>query len=220
MTSNAYPDWAKMPQNYNFLTTPDLTQYQKYFTLRTDAIWEKQKLKDYFRLFYKIFHFNRDEKKYILVTPTEMSKYIWHFPAIFDSSIDYAGYTKTGRTNSFETTKAAYKKEKTTKMGNYSKQDWYELCAYRFDRWDNCDMKFSTEDKIELSDKHIDYPCFDMFYEAQYACNDQIFDFMMELSVSRRQKGIDIRKTFNKELFTRPTIWDAEDDNNRIKLTY
>lgn len=216
----AYPTWAKMPKSYNFKKTPPLKPYEKYSTLRTDAVWEKNKLQNYFRLFYKIPYYNKSTKKYTLVTPAEYSTHIYHFPAIFNTAVDYMGLTKTGRTNSFNFVKGAHKAEKTTKMGNYSKQDYYELCAYRFDRWDDCDMRFSGEDKIQMAERHEEYPCFDMFYEAQHACNDQLFDFMMELSVSRREKGVRIRETFNRELFSKPTIWDAKDDNDRIKMTY
>jgi hypothetical protein len=30
------------------------------------------------------------------------------------------------------------------------------------------------------------YPCFREFYEANYACSDDLFEFMMELSYAKR----------------------------------
>lgn len=48
-----YPSWAKMPENYDFSTTGmDWSNFYKEFILRTDAVWEKSKLKDVFRLYH------------------------------------------------------------------------------------------------------------------------------------------------------------------------
>ena len=55
-TSFKYPEWAKMPENYDFCTkNKNWSKYWTDFLLRTDAVWEKQKLLDYFRCFYKVF---------------------------------------------------------------------------------------------------------------------------------------------------------------------
>ncbi len=57
-----YPEWAKMPAQYDFSTKgKDWTQYYTDFLLRTDAVWEKQKLLDYFRGYYKFFQFDKEE---------------------------------------------------------------------------------------------------------------------------------------------------------------
>ena len=45
----------KMPKNYDFsVRNVDWRQYKKDFLLRTDAVWEKQKLKDLFHTHYKV----------------------------------------------------------------------------------------------------------------------------------------------------------------------
>lgn len=36
----------------------DYSEYDKDYTLRTDAVWEKQQLKDWFRLTNKVFLFD------------------------------------------------------------------------------------------------------------------------------------------------------------------
>ena len=33
------------------------------------------------------------------------------------------------------------------------------------------------------------YPCFREFYEAQYSCSDDLFEFMMELSYAKQAAG-------------------------------
>jgi hypothetical protein len=216
-----YPEWAKMPKDYDFSSNGvDFSDYSKYFRLRTDAVWEKEKLRDYFRLFNKIFYFDNESKNYFMVPPAEISQYLWHLPTLLNTAVEYKGLSRTGMTNSFVYGDAPFKAQKTTMMGNYAKQDYYELCAYRFDKWHECDSGYSFKDKIKMAENYQDYPCFDMFYEAQHSCSDQIFDFMLELSASRMSKNINIRRTFNRELTSMPLIYDAPDVNNRTKLTY
>ena len=55
-----YPDWAKMPEDYDFSHSPeDLKKYESKLKFRTDAVWEKFKLLDFFRVHYKIFRFDK-----------------------------------------------------------------------------------------------------------------------------------------------------------------
>ena len=56
-----YPEWAKIPENYDFShTQEDLTKHENKFKFRTDAVWEKYKLLDFFRVYYKIFRFDKN----------------------------------------------------------------------------------------------------------------------------------------------------------------
>ncbi|EGR28984.1 hypothetical protein IMG5_165800, partial [Ichthyophthirius multifiliis] len=51
---NLPKDYGKMPAGYNFLTRgKNWKEYHNDFILRTDAVWEKQQLYDYFRNFMK-----------------------------------------------------------------------------------------------------------------------------------------------------------------------
>lgn len=53
---------VRMPEGYDFSTHgtlsvnigKDWSQYDKDYKLRTDAVWEKQQLKDWFRLTNKV----------------------------------------------------------------------------------------------------------------------------------------------------------------------
>lgn len=71
MTSQfKYPDWAKIPQNYDFSSVGmDWTKFHKYFRLRTDAVWEKTKLRDFFRSYHKFFIFNYVDGHYVWAEP-------------------------------------------------------------------------------------------------------------------------------------------------------
>ncbi len=105
-------------------------------------------------------------------------------------------------------------------MTNFGKIDTFELCGMRFDKWYHCDIQYSHEKKAELYKNHEEYPCFQHFYEAQYSCSDQLFDFMLELAYARRQNQTNLYEKYNRDLTTIPTIYDTPDVNNRIKLTY
>lgn len=50
----------------------DWSKFEKEFTIRTDAVWEKFKLRDYFRLFYKCFYFNPSTNDYQLLEPEDI----------------------------------------------------------------------------------------------------------------------------------------------------
>lgn len=46
---------TRMPENYSFDTRrKNWKPYEKYSVLRTDAVWEKTQLKDWYRLYYKV----------------------------------------------------------------------------------------------------------------------------------------------------------------------
>ena len=62
-----------MPEDYDFNTWgKDFSEYHKDFKLRTDAVWEKYQLKDWFRLTSKVFFFNKRSMKYEFVEPDDV----------------------------------------------------------------------------------------------------------------------------------------------------
>eukprot|EP00358_Blepharisma_japonicum_P004061 CAMPEP_0202945566 /NCGR_PEP_ID=MMETSP1395-20130829/6705_1 /ASSEMBLY_ACC=CAM_ASM_000871 /TAXON_ID=5961 /ORGANISM="Blepharisma japonicum, Strain Stock R1072" /LENGTH=84 /DNA_ID=CAMNT_0049645723 /DNA_START=1 /DNA_END=251 /DNA_ORIENTATION=+ len=70
----------------------DWEEYQREVRLRTDAVWERQKLKDYFRLFYKIFYWDPKTEQYYIAMPLHKnynSPDGWRFKA-------HNGYNPTG----------------------------------------------------------------------------------------------------------------------------
>ena len=60
----------KYTSNYDFSNKGiDWEDYEKDVRLRTDAVWERSRLKDYFRLFYKIFYWDPRSKEYYITMP-------------------------------------------------------------------------------------------------------------------------------------------------------
>lgn len=100
-----YPNWAKIPKDYDFSNKNiNWSSLSKDYLLRTDAVWEKSKLLDFYRLYYKIFDFNKSDKTY---RTRGILNLIWN--NYFESKNvedDYLheGYTPNGRTCAFETT--------------------------------------------------------------------------------------------------------------------
>ena len=136
-TSFKYPDWAKMPKDYDFSTkNKNWSQYWTNFMLRTDAVWEKYKLLDYFRCYYKVFEFDKEEEKYLMYFPRESNLALW-FPHDKSSEtyVDFKGFTPTGMTPAFKYKGSMQHSIETSAMTGFGREDAYEMCAYRFDIW-------------------------------------------------------------------------------------
>lgn len=215
----------KMPSDYDFSTRgKDWSDYSKDFILRTDAVWEKQKLRDYWRLYTKCFYFNKALKKYQVIEPEDTFSIIFDGMNLEDVTT-YLGFTPTGRTNAFQASIGPKQRVQTSVQTNFSKQDYYDLCALRFDKWNRCDMAF-----YDLRDKKFDYvidqknyknyPCFREFYEAQYACQDDLFDFLMELSYSRQANDLFEEDVSRHEFQMFPTVLDSPKYNEKRTMTY
>ena len=50
----------------------DWSEYKNDYILRTDAVWEKFKLKEWFLIDHKIFHFSASEQAYMMIEPNDM----------------------------------------------------------------------------------------------------------------------------------------------------
>jgi hypothetical protein len=139
-----------------------------------------------------------------------------------DDFIPFPGFTPTGRTNSFQVSKGPKDRVKTTAQTNMTRIDYYELCALRFDRWYRCDLVHGDlkHNQFDFKDKKPGnkYPCFREWYEAGYTCNDDLFDFMMELAYAKSSINFDPQDT-GVELGFPAKRYDNP-DQNRKTYTY
>ena len=108
---------------------------------------------------------------------------------------------------------------KVAMANHFMREDYYDLCCLRFSKWFQCDMTY-YDSKIDFAAKKKPYPCYQYFYEAQFGCSDDMFDFLLELSYFRNINNITEEKVFNHELTTNPNIYDHPDESARIKYTY
>lgn len=112
-----------------------------------------------------------------------------------------------------------------TAQTNYLKEDYFDLCALRFDKWDRCDFVYYDErstkyDHVKDYKNYKHYPCYREFYEAQYACSDDLFDFLMELAHQKRANGVTDYEVMNHEIKRFPTIYDSPKRTEKRTLTY
>lgn len=64
------------------------------------------------------------------------------------------------------------------------------------------------------------YPCFRHFYETQYACTDDMFDFLMELTYAKQANDTFEDDWRNTEIQAYPTIYDTPNKSKRKTYSY
>ena len=96
----------------------------------------------------------------------------------------------------------------------------------RFEKWNRCDLKFGDmklpylQKKRPRANDPDEYPCFNEFYEAQYACSDDLFDFLMELHYAKKVNDFQPEDIWNIEMKRIPTYFDTPDHGDERTYTY
>lgn len=67
---------------------------------------------------------------------------------------------------------------------------------------------------------HEHYPCFREYYEANYSCADDIFDYLMQLAYAKRASDFFEGDVSNNEILSFPTQFDTPKAAERITYTY
>lgn len=98
-----------MPENYDFSTKGvNWEKFYNEFILRTDAVWEKTKLKDIFRFHHQLFYWDKEDESYYkieLLFPHAHKYFSYNNES---SKIPHDGFSKSGRTNTFEYGRATF----------------------------------------------------------------------------------------------------------------
>ena len=134
--------------NYDFSNTGvDWEDYEKEARLRTDSIWERGKLRDYFRLFYKIFYWDPKTEKYYSAMPLHS----------FGPSTDnwrlreHPGYSPTGRTMAFQPSRGWEYPVRTIAINSADTiRDKNTLCYYRFRSYKKCEGNYLYSKIMEM----------------------------------------------------------------------
>eukprot|EP00358_Blepharisma_japonicum_P003740 CAMPEP_0202945178 /NCGR_PEP_ID=MMETSP1395-20130829/6129_1 /ASSEMBLY_ACC=CAM_ASM_000871 /TAXON_ID=5961 /ORGANISM="Blepharisma japonicum, Strain Stock R1072" /LENGTH=209 /DNA_ID=CAMNT_0049644859 /DNA_START=34 /DNA_END=663 /DNA_ORIENTATION=+ len=150
----------------------DWEEYQREVRLRTDAVWERQKLKDYFRLFYKIFYWDPKTEQYYITMPLHKnynSPDGWRFKA-------HNGYNPTGKTNSYQRSKA---KEFGTRTVSLSYADTLRdkntVCFFRFRAYKKCEGNTLHPQIMEKPGEQFNPECYqEMLDMVEYCSNVQL----------------------------------------------
>ena len=101
----------------------------------------------------------------------------------------------------------------------FMREDSYDTCCLRFSKWFNCDFTYYDE-KAKYAERKEKYPCYKQFYEAQYSCSDDLFDYLLELSYFRSINNYSVEEVLRNELMSNPNVYDNPDAAARIKYTY
>ena len=91
-------DFVYDPKYYFSNKIIDWNDYKKDVKLLTDAVWERQRLKVYFRTFFKVFYYNsNDQKNYIsmLLHDNYNLPNNWKYK-------EFGGYNPTDKSMSYE----------------------------------------------------------------------------------------------------------------------
>eukprot|EP01015_Nassula_variabilis_P022769 TRINITY_DN420_c0_g1_i2.p2 TRINITY_DN420_c0_g1~~TRINITY_DN420_c0_g1_i2.p2 ORF type:complete len:158 (+),score=26.54 TRINITY_DN420_c0_g1_i2:75-548(+) len=142
----------------------------------------------------------------------------------YEEFTEFAGFTPTGRTTSFQHGLGPKQRIRTSAQTNVVKQDYFDLCCLRFDRYLKCDQVFYDQrgkfDYVSDVKTYKNYPCYREFYEAQYACADDTFDYLMELVYLKRANDTFSDDHANWEISTIPSTYDTPDKTARKVKTY
>lgn len=98
-------------------------------------------------------------------------------------------------------------------------------CALRFERWYRCDFVYNDiRDKYDLNidynAKPKKYPCFKHFYEANYACADDTFEFLLEVAYSKKSYDLSEGDWSNREIQAFSTVYDTVHKTDRKTYSY
>ena len=144
--------------------------------------------------------------------------------------MDWRGFTHTGVTTAYQCGIGPKQKVESTFNSFYSMPDYYIMCAMRFEKWFRCDHTYgddrateydrSPENGLTNMKDEDHYPCFREWYEASYACSDNIMRFLMELSYAKKAQDFWQGDVSNSEIRMFPTIFDSPSGPERITYTY
>ena len=95
----------------------------------------------------------------------------------------------------------------------------------RFDKWYRCDIvhwdeRHTKYDAVRDQKNYKTYPCYREYWEANYACQDDLFDFLMELAFAKRANDYFEGDYASHEIQIFPTAYDNPKQAERKTLTY
>lgn len=174
----------KMPKDYDFsVRNVNWKDYKNDFLLRTDAVWEKSKLKDHFYAMYKIFSYDAKTNAYyvndlrVVPNPTAES----------DHLLDWSAFT------GFSTVDGLIWTVKPGPMLFGTPSFSHFVCDKEGDAWYSCFIAFqkfmrcNERSHVSLEEAHLfnggfyEYPCFEDVDALFTNCGPDLFEQMYEL---------------------------------------
>ncbi|OMJ72601.1 hypothetical protein SteCoe_15802 [Stentor coeruleus] len=209
----------KYNPNYDFSNKGiDWESYEKEARLRTDAVWERSKLKDFFRCFYKVFYWDPKSEKYYIMGPMHM----------FGKGTDgwrvreHDGYTTTGRTSSFQVARGWEFPARTISLNSADTiRDKNALCYYRFRAYKRCEGNSTLSRIMEIGNKDgpekVDLACYNEMLEMTDYCSSNMLNWLSDLWHHMELHNNPIRLGHGDEIRMVPDEFDNPDTS---VLTY
>ena len=174
----------KMPKGYDFsVRNVNWKDYSKDFILRTDAVWEKTKLQDYFYSLYKNMAFNERTNQYyvtdlrIVPLPTNVADHMEDWE-VFKGYSEIDGCLWQFKPGPKVVAPQSFSHYVADKEGD----SWY-ICHISFEQWMSCNERSEVplEEAILYNDGFWKYPCFHEASKLFEYCGPDLFEMMFEL---------------------------------------
>ncbi len=219
---------VNMPKNYDFSTRKvEWSKYKPYFILRTDAVWEKSKLYQYFYSLYKApLYFNND--KYYRIGELFMYEAILHqrggkvtYDEIGENTTHHKEakpYNMLVNGGIFEfdiKSNKQFAKETSNFMGDWAK-DTTLLCMIKFMKWMRCNEKsnYKISNLSEYAEGMFKYDCIEELQDITEHCIMYHWKVMFEMYYFRVYN--DYIKFRSAQRMTRPVTFDRRPNNAKV----
>ena len=190
-----------MPESYDFsVRNINWKDYNNDFILRTDAVWEKTKLKDYFYSMYKNFLYDDASCAYYVTDlrihplPTNEAD---HFEAwtMFKGYSNIDGCVWQFRTGPAYVNPVTFSHYTAEKEGD----SWYQ-CYVNFQKFMKCNEKseFTLDEAQMYNGGFWKYPCFEEVDRLFEHCGADLFEIMYETYRMRIHGNRDKAPQFNR----------------------
>jgi len=185
----------KIPKNYDFSTRKmNWNKFKPYYILRTDAVWEKSKLYQYFYSLYKAPLYYNHEKFFLLsdvwsyINLTHQRNGEVTYDEIGSSAENHkvAGlYNPDVNGGIFSTDLKSIKNtpRKTTQfVGDWGKDTTF-LCMVKFFKWMKCNEKsdYKLSSNALSHENYMKYDCYEELRELDEHCIAYHFKVMFEM---------------------------------------
>ena len=204
----------KMPKGYDFsVRNVNWSEYKNDFILRTDAVWEKQKLKDHFYVMYKQFFYDKTNNAYmvsdfrITPLPTNYGEHMLQW-APFKGFAQDDGLIWCIKTGPAVFSTPSFSHFICDKEGDA----WYS-CFVSFQKFMKCNER--SEVRLDEANLHNngfeDYECFDDLDNLFHQCGPDLFENMYEVYKHRLRGNVDKPQSFNRAQLFKDTMNTVSD---------
>lgn len=174
----------KMPKDYDFsVRDVNWADYKHDFILRTDAVWEKSKLKDHFYTLYKNHVFSPADNRYYVSNLRVVPN-----PSIYaDHILDlepWQGYSDVdGCIWAIKPGPVLYKTPAFSHFVCDKEGDAWYSCFIGFQKFMKCNERSEVpiEEARLFNNGYFDYPCYEHLGSLFYSCGPDLFEIMFEL---------------------------------------